>query len=365
MKKSRRKITKKEFRNLMKVFGAKEEDFNFLYENYELMLSSYKSFGKDIEDLETSVIDHRALAGFLINDCYYRTSDLSDSDVKKLQTDEHFLVQLLNIVLDKYSSFVNFQYSLKEVYTFFDTPISSLNVFINFILNKLEQFNRTSDHKNLIIDLLTKVFLLCKTITSLLTSGFETEAFVTWRTLHETEAILSVLVKSDQKVANAYLRHMQYSLAYNKFFEKEVNDMLFVEIKAKMKELDLKSKDLKKFIEYGWLYEVSNINEFENFKLNFRDGLEKVAGLSNYNKLYQRASEFVHATPLTLIANKEYFGRVTLLCTYETFLRVEEIFNQVFVKYSDKQSHESYKILRKIYRSDLIQIMKKEQEKLQ
>ena len=57
-----------------------------------------------------------------------------------------------------------------------------------------------------------------------------------------------------------------------------------------MKEHNLKSKDMKKYIEYGYLFGVPNITLNEDFKLNFRDGVERVAGLSQYSKMYETAS---------------------------------------------------------------------------
>lgn len=42
------------------------------------------------------------------------------------------------------------------------------------------------------IDILHKGFRMCDCIIQLLFSGFETEAFSTWRTLHETECIARI-----------------------------------------------------------------------------------------------------------------------------------------------------------------------------
>ena len=63
-----------------------------------------------------------------------------------------------------------------------------------------------------------------------------------------------------------------------------------------MKELELKSKDTKKYIEYGWLTNVKNVlEEYPEFKLNFRKGVELIAGLSSYSSLYELSSEIAHS----------------------------------------------------------------------
>ena len=42
---------------------------------------------------------------------------------------------------------------------------------------------------------------------------------------------------------------------------------------------------MKKFIEYGWIYAIENIEQdYLQLKLNFRNGLEMVAGLERYSK---------------------------------------------------------------------------------
>ena len=63
-------------------------------------------------------------------------------------------------------------------------------------------------------------------------------------------------------------------------------------------------------------FETTNVivdKDDETFKLNFRDGLERLAGLSNYAKRYEISSEILHSTPLLIYSNKEYFYYMTLL----------------------------------------------------
>jgi hypothetical protein len=51
-----------------------------------------------------------------------------------------------------------------------------------------------------------------------------------------------------------------------------------------MKTHDLKSKDMKKFIEYGWLFHL--VPQGEPLRLNFRTG-PKTGRLSRYNRAYE------------------------------------------------------------------------------
>ena len=72
---------------------------------------------------------------------------------------------------------------------------------------------------------------------------------------------------------------MNFGLAFNDTIpDKEQQDRIFLEMKEEMRGYGLKSKDIRKYIEYGWLYLIADKDD-PNFKLNFRDGLEKLAGL--------------------------------------------------------------------------------------
>ena len=65
---------------------------------------------------------------------------------------------------------------------------------------------------------------------------------------------------------------MRYGLAFrDTIADKEQQTKIFNSMKEEMKKYDLKSKDIKKFIEYGWLYSVPSLKDYPNFKLNFRD----------------------------------------------------------------------------------------------
>ena len=127
-----------------------------------------------------------------------------------------------------------------------------------------------------------------------------------------------------------------------------------------MKQYDLKSKDIKKYIEYGWMYAIPETKEDPNFKLNFRDGLEKLAGLSTYNQRYELSSEVIHSTPLLIYSRKQFFYYLTLLCLYESFFRLEKVFTSLFVQRVSEEQIKQYINMRKIYYSQLVSIHQRE-----
>ena len=236
----------------------------------------------------------------------------------------------------------------------FSPYMSTIDLYLNFILGMLSRYKKNDPTQTLVVDVMTKGFQMAKCVASLLEGGFETEAFATWRTLHENECILSVLVKFGQPAIEAYLRHMKYAAAFRGGLEsKEATDAVFVDIKAEMREHDLKSKDMKRFIEYGWLYALP-VPEGEEIKLNFRDGVEKMAALSNYSKVYEMSSEIAHSSPLLIYSRKDYIFHVVLLNLYESFFRLEKIFTSIYMSTIQEDEKQHYVRMRQLYYWEII-----------
>ena len=230
------------------------------------------------------------------------------------------------------------------------------------MLNIVKGYKKNDPQSSLISDLLMKSLTISRCILENLLSGYETEAFSSWRTLHECECTLILLDKYGAPLINKYLRHMNFGLAFNDTIpDKEQQDKIFYEMKEEMRGYGLKSKDIRKYIEYGWLYLIVDKDD-ANFKLNFRDGLEKLAGLEMYSKRYELSSEIIHSTPLLIYSNKEYFYYMTLLSLYESFFRLEKVFVSLFSKRVSEVQMKQYQEMRKVYYSQLVIIHKREME---
>ena len=155
---------------------------------------------------------------------------------------------------------------------------------------------------------------------------------------------------------------MNFGLAFNDTIpDKEQQDKIFLDMKEEMRGYGLKSKDIRKYIEYGWLYLIADKDD-PNFKLNFRDGLEKLAGLEVYSKRYELSSEIIHSTPLLIYSNKEYFYYMTLLSLYESFFRLEKVFVSLFSQRVSEMQMKQYEEMRRVYYSQLVIIHKRELE---
>ena len=306
-------------------------------------------------------INHLELIGYCVGECNYFTFGVKEEEIDNFKKDENVIQSISSIVADKYLTLSHFSHSQESIANRFAPPFSTLYVYVNFMLNIVQNYNKKDPRVSLIADLFMKSISIVKCTLDLLVKGFETEAFSCWRTLHECECALIVLLKDNNDVIKAYLKHLEYALAFkDTMADKDKQTQIFMSMKEEMKQYDLKSKDIKKYIEYGWLYTVKGVKEDPEFKLNFRDGLEKVAGLTNYAKRYEMSSEIIHGTPLLIYSNRTYFYYLTLLSTYESFFRFESIFSTMFSRNVNKEQFDSYLGMRKIYFTHLSTIYQRE-----
>ena len=229
------------------------------------------------------------------------------------------------------------------------------------MLNILNSYKKENPTETLIADLLFKSLSIMKCSMDLVVDGYETEAFSSWRTLHECECTLILLDKYGDNVINRYLKHMEFGIAFRDSIpNKDHQNEIFNHMKEEMRQYGLKSKDIKKYIEYGWLYGIENVDKDPSFKLNFRDGMERLAGLEAYNHRYEMSSEIIHCTPMLIYSNRVYFHFISSLSLFESFFRLEKVFVSLFINRVSPQAIEGYRNMRNVYYAQLVNIHKRE-----
>lgn len=310
---------------------------------------------------ESTFFSPSDLIFYILGEYLYSIATRSEEEIKNFNNNEKIKSSMMSVSVDKFIGLTVVPFKEKKIINKYLPTASSLSLYLSVISNVLSTYERNNPKTTLINDLLSKSISLTSCILELLISGYESEAFASWRTLHECECTLLILEKHGDVVIESYLKHMKYGIAFKDGFnDKEQQDKIFEEIKNGMKQFDLKSKDMKKYIEYGWLYALEEVKNDETFKLNFRDGLEKVAGLSKYSKIYEKSSEIIHSTPMLFYANKQYYYFITLLNLYESFFRLEKIFVSLISKHIPEEEKAKYRAMRDAYFTQLVNIHKRE-----
>ena len=337
-----------------------ELDPDYIFDVYEMANEFIGIVDQENAQIEVKEINQFELLLYCVGEYYYSVSHLNEAELARFKANEEYPSSMASVAADKYLSLSIFNHVEKKLGNRFVPPASSLNIYLNFMLNIVKGYKKNDPQSSLISDLLMKSLTISRCILENLLNGYETEAFSSWRTLHECECTLILLDKYGAPLINKYLRHMNFGLAFNQSIpDKEQQDKIFYEMKEEMREYGLKSKDIRKYIEYGWLYLIADKDD-PNFKLNFRDGLEKLAGLEMYSKRYELSSEIIHSTPLLIYSNKEYFYYMTLLSLYESFFRLEKVFVSLFSKRVSEAQMKQYEEMRKVYYSQLVIIHKRE-----
>ena len=360
-----RKLNKEECVRALEVLNSNNSmaiNIDYIYEIYDGAFDAIAELLK-LQNRENSFsIDSYKIVSYILGEYLYSTSTLNEDDLKKFLGNEKIKESMASVAADKYLSLSLFKHHENTLINEYLPPVSSISLYINLMQNIVNsRYARNNPKTTLIVDLLNKSLSISQSIINMLCEGYETGAFATWRTLHECECTLILLDKYGDLAINAYLKHMRYGLAYkNALGSAEEVDSVFVEIKDEMTKLNLKSKDMKKFIEYGWLVAIEEKEPLPTFKLNFRDGLETLAGLHQYSNLYMTSSEILHSTPLLIYSNKEYFYYVTLLNLYESFFRIERVFTTLFLNNIGEEEKARYMGMRQLYYSQLVNIHKRE-----
>lgn len=278
---------------------------------------------------------------YLVEEHIYNMNLMNKTFIEHFMDSKEYYDHLVKIVSDKIFFNEYFDYKVTTYIQRYNPLISTLTLYTNFIINRFTHIPKNLNEVNvaLQLDILKKGFLMIKSIISLLCDGFETEAFSTWRTLHEIECVAAILNKHPE-VGQVYFNHITYNQMYRQKERNEQLDKFYEYIKSQLKKHDLKSKDFKKYLEYGWLYSVDNYEElYPDMKLNFRKGVEYVAGLSQYSNIYEASSEIAHGSSLLVYSKKDIYCNMTLICLYETFIRMEKIFYSLVEEYDEKENN--------------------------
>lgn len=348
------RLNKHDFELVVKSSNVSfDNDFDFLYEVYNTVIDGIYEVMEAFQR-KYNPVNHYIVIMYILNEYLFEIGMTNKEDVAHVKESDDFFNLLSSICADKYLTNEQLNYRSQSFINKFNPPVSTLDLYLNFILQFLGN-NATKDrYNNLVRDMLVKAFQMSKCILSLIIDGFETEGYSTWRTLHENECILITLINNGKECFDEYFKHIRYAFAYRgEIPSKEETDKVFADIKNEMKEHGLKSKDMKKFIEYGYLYKVKNLDQLENFKLNFRDGVENAAGLKEYSKTYEYASEIAHSSPLLLYSKKTYYFGQTIINLYESFFRLERIFSMYYKSTVPDELFRKYEDLKKLYLTQL------------
>lgn len=265
--------------------------------------------------------------------------------LKQKLSDDELVLKVANKYISTRISEENGNYSNRMKP--YDHLVSTLQTATLALESVNSPLARHDPNFSLMNDLFETTFRKISGFCKMLVLGLYLDAYVSWRTIHESEATLYLLVNNGDEAKFSYVRHIAYSNMYyspSMFPDKERDDIFENEIKKDMQEHGLKSKDMKKYLEYGWLYDCKeyDMEKHPKFKLNFNDGVDELAGLRDrYNEYYRGTSEIAHSSSIFFYANEAGIKDVALMLTYESATRIFLLYMQFMDAYFER--HESEK----------------------
>ena len=151
------KYTLEETKKLINKFGLTNYvDLDFIYGIYSVAFEGILELNDSSNDISVNYIDSFALVQYCIGEYLYIFSPLDNERKKSIMEKEKNSNQIASIVADKYLSLGLFNYNEQKFNNKFSPEISSINLYLNFILNILKGYNKNNPRVTLIRDLLMK-----------------------------------------------------------------------------------------------------------------------------------------------------------------------------------------------------------------
>ena len=190
-------------------------DVDYVYDVYDMANELITMLDKENSQIEVKEINQFELLFYCVGEYYYSIAHLSPEEIEKFNNNESYPSSMASVAADKYLSLSIFNHVEKKLGNRFMPPASSLNIYLNFMLNIVKGYKKNDPQSSLISDLLMKSLTISRSILEQLLNGYETEAYSSWRTLHECECTLILLDKYGDRLINKYLRHMNFGFAFN------------------------------------------------------------------------------------------------------------------------------------------------------
>ena len=312
---------------------GKTANADFIREMYERVKDRY------VEELQNRKIRLRTLDGARLDEIvsyiyYYHlfhTSHLPEELTKKLESDEKYREMLVRdvavyIVINEHLNVEKISNTSE-----YSPEIAAYNMACSYSLYILGSFKGTDRRMNGINNLFKKALVTIKSVIHLLAAGNSCDAVILWRHLHELECVLIVLCTKGEDLFFRYVKHMEYFDMEGNPRAEELQQRLSEECKA------FGVKERNAFINYGWLEYVDGFREGfgKEYRLNFKDGLQKIAGLSARHAAYASASKILHPSAWVVTIRDDKFYKFTVFELFRSLINIVTQIKGYVARYRD------------------------------
>ena len=170
----------------IKIFNREEFDtivnklINSSSINHDVVYNIYLTASEGIQGLkennvlEVPTVNPLELVYYSLGEYIYTNTGITQERKEQLANDEKYILSLASVVSDKYLSLSMFNHVEVKLANRFIPSVSSLNLYLNFMLNILQSYEKNDPKSTLITDLLMKSVSISRCILGLLIDGYET-----------------------------------------------------------------------------------------------------------------------------------------------------------------------------------------------
>ncbi len=271
---------------------------------------------------------------------YAYTHTLSDEDRARKEADVAYIRRMAQDIVKQYIFAEHIDFKSKPVVTRYSPIVNRYKMYCNFLVRNLTGLRNTDIRTVTCASLIVKALMQMKCIFSLLSEGLETEAVTVWRSLYELECVVDILISHDESIATEFRDFEKCSALWELTAEGEVNDEEDW-LKQKMQERNIDERLKTPFMRFGWLMALPEYVA-RGGKLNFKNGLQLLAGNLERYPGYKTACLVSHPTALTATFSKEYLCNFTVFRTDECLLKLRTALTQL-LKENQKDSAAFYR----------------------
>lgn len=213
----------------------------------------------------------------------------------------------------------------------YSPEIVAVNMACSYSLFLLGSFRGEDPRMRGMNNLFKKSLVTCKGVVRLLAGGNSCDAVILWRHLHELECVLIILSTKGEDLFLDYVRHME-------FYDMENNpdpDGVAKRLSEECKKFGIKERNA--YINYGWLAHVDGFIEGygKEYRLNFRDGLQKVAGQTHRYAAYSSASKILHPSAWIVAIRDDKFYTFTMFELFKSIVNIARQINCYAERYAE------------------------------
>ncbi len=310
-----------------------EPHTEFLREMFTLVRKQY------VEELRRRGIRLHPLSGARLDEIvsyvfyYHRfhTAHLPPETVEKLEQDENYRNVLVRDVAVYIVINEHLNVEKRSNTSSYSPEIAAYNMACSYSLFTLGTF-RGADRRMLgMNNLFKKALVTAKSIVALLAAGNSCDAVILWRHLHELECVLIVLGTKGEELFFDYVRHME-------FFDLEHNpdaEAVQERLAEECKKYGIKERNA--YINYGWLVHLEGFCEGygKEYRLNFKDGLQKAAGQSARHAAYASASKILHPSAWVVAIRDDKFYKFTVFELFRSLVNIVAQIKEYIARYRE------------------------------